>query len=132
MYRFCKFLKKQHKNHIFTGYFRLPERSQSFFRRELSEVSKNERMKFIALKTKNGRLKGNIAFYCRILYVSRQGFYQYLMNKDHLWKYQPLADAMMKILAEDECNDTYGRIHMYQPLTLKQPENIYIPSKRTV
>lgn len=36
--------------------------SQYFFRRELSEVSKNERMKFIALKTKDGELKGNIAF----------------------------------------------------------------------
>ena len=39
--------------------------SQRFFRCEPSEVSKNERMKFIALKTKDGELKGNIAFYCR-------------------------------------------------------------------
>ncbi len=35
--------------------------SQYFFRRELSEVSKNERMKFIALKTKDGQLIANIA-----------------------------------------------------------------------
>ena len=54
-------------------------------------------MKFIALKTKDGELKGDIAFFCRILHVSRQGFYQYLANKDRPWKYQPLADAMKEI-----------------------------------
>ncbi len=89
-------------------------------------------MKFIALKTKDGDLKGDIAFFCRVLHVSRQGFYQYLANKDCPWKYQPLADAMKEILTEDECNDTYGRIRMYQALTLKQPENVNIPSERTV
>ncbi len=89
-------------------------------------------MKFIALKTKDGELKGDIAFYCRSMHVSRQGFYQYLVNKDRPWKYQSLADAMMEILMEDECNDTYERIRMYQALTLKQPENVDIPSERTV
>ena len=89
-------------------------------------------MKFIAFKTKDGELKGNIAFCCRILHVSRQGFYQYLANKDRPWKYQPLADLMMEILAEDECNDTYGRIRMYQALNLKYSGNIDIPSERTV
>ncbi|TGX95392.1 IS3 family transposase [Hominisplanchenecus murintestinalis] len=89
-------------------------------------------MKFIALKTKDGELKGDIAFFCRALHVSRQGFYQYLANKDCPWKYQPLAEAMKEILTEDECNDTYGRIRMYQALTLKQPENVNIPSERTV
>ena len=89
-------------------------------------------MKFIALKTKDGELKGDIFFYCRILHVSRQGFYQYLANKDRPWKYQALADAMMEILEEDDCNDTYGRIRMYQALMLKQPENVDIPSERTV
>ena len=89
-------------------------------------------MKFIALKTKDGELKGDIFFYCRTLHVSRQGFYQYLANKDRSWKYQPLADAMMEILEEDDCNDTYGRIRMYQALMLKQPENVDIPSERTV
>ena len=89
-------------------------------------------MKFIALKTKDGKLKGDIFFYCRTLHVSRQGFYQYLANKDRPWKYQPLADAMMEILEEDDCNDTYGRIRMYQALMLKQPENVDIPSERTV
>ncbi len=36
-----------------------------------------------------------------------------------------------EILMEDECNDTYGRIRMYQALTLKQPENVDISSERT-
>ena len=89
-------------------------------------------MKFIALKTEDGEITGNIAFYCKTLHVSRQGFYQYLSRKDRPWKYQPVADAMMEILAEDEYNDTYGRVRMYQALSLKQPENADIPSERTV
>ena len=89
-------------------------------------------MKFIALKTKDGELKGEIPFYCRSRHVSRQGFYQYLENKDRPWKYQPLADAMKEILEEDECNDTYDRVRMYQALVLKQPEHVEIPSERTV
>ena len=89
-------------------------------------------MKFIALKTKDGELKGDIAFCCRILHISRQVFYQYLANKDRPWKYQPLADLMVEILAEDECNDTYGRIRMYQALNLKHSGNVDIPSERTV
>ena len=28
---------------------------------------------------------------------------------------------MKEIISEDECNDTYGRIRMYQALLLKQP-----------
>ena len=89
-------------------------------------------MKFIAFKTEGGKLKGDLTFYCRALHVSRQGFYQYLANKDRPWKYQPLADAMMEIVEEDECNDTYGRVRMYQALILKQPQNVDIPCERTV
>lgn len=48
-------------------------------------------MKFIALKTKDGELKGDIFFYCRILHVSRQGFYQYLANKDRPWNIESAA-----------------------------------------
>ena len=101
----------------------------------LEIASKNytiRRMKFIALKTSDGAIKGNISFYCKILDVTRQGFYPYLSNKDRPWKYQELADAMMQIHAEDECNDTYGRIRMYQALKIKQPEGIHVPSERTV
>ena len=89
-------------------------------------------MKFIAIKTKDGDSKGDIAFFCRTLHVSREGFYQYLANKDRPWKYQPLADAMKEILEEDECNDTYGRIRMYQALILKRPEHVKIPGERTI
>ncbi len=70
--------------------------------------------------------------YCRMLHVSRQGFYKYLSVKDRPWKYQMLADAMLEIHAEDICNDTYGRVRMLQALTLKQPEGVSIPSERTI
>ena len=89
-------------------------------------------MSFLALKTEDGRITGKISFYCRMLGISRQGFYKYLSNKDRPWKYQDLADAMKEIVSEDECNDTYGRIRMYQALLLKQPEGVRIPSERTV
>ena len=88
-------------------------------------------MKFIALKTNDGQNTGKIAFYCKLLHVSRQGFYKYLKAQTRPWKYQDLADAMLEILAEDECNDTYGRIRMYQALRLKQPQGVQIPSERT-
>ncbi len=64
--------------------------------------------------------------------MTRQGFYKYLADTGRPWKYQDLADAMREIVAEDECNDTYGRIRMYQALLLKQPEGIHIPGERTV
>lgn len=89
-------------------------------------------MKFIAIKTDDGRIKGEISFCCRMLEVSREGFRKYLQNKDKPWKYASLADEILKIHSEDECNDTYGRIRMYQALMLKKPDNIHIPSERTV
>ena len=87
---------------------------------------------FLAVKTEDGTIKGKISFYCRVLHVSRQAFRNYLKDKDAVWKYQPLADAMIDICKEDECNDTYGRIRMYQALQLKQPKGVHIPSERTV
>jgi transposase InsO family protein len=87
---------------------------------------------FIAIKTEDGTIKGKISFYCKILGVTRQGFHNYLKYKDKPWKYQSLADVMLDICAEDECNDTYGRIRMHQALELKQPDGIKIPSERTV
>ena len=87
---------------------------------------------FIAIKTDDGRIKGKISFYCKALKVSRQAFNNYLKTKDAPWKYQLLADAMLDICNEDECNDTYGRIRMYQALKLKQPDGVPIPSERTV
>lgn len=89
-------------------------------------------MRFIATKTNDGLIKGKIAFYCSMLKVSRQGFHNYLINKDKPWKYESLAKEMVKIHSEDEYNDTYGRVRMHQTLVLKNPENIHIPSERTV
>ena len=67
-------------------------------------------MKFIALKTEDGKRKGRIAFCCKMLGVSRQGFYRYLANRNRPWKYQRLAEIMREICNEDQCNDTYGRM----------------------
>jgi transposase InsO family protein len=91
-------------------------------------------MKFIYQKMTDGGSdsKGKLAFYCRVLQVSRQGYYKYLFVKDRPWKYQALADAMLEISREDPCNDTYGRVRMHQALQLKQPEGVTIPSERTV
>jgi len=75
-------------------------------------------MKFIALKTEDGAVKGKLSLYCRTLEVSWQGFCKYLVNQGRPWKYQTLADEMLSILAEDACNDTYGRKRMYQALML--------------
>ena len=49
-------------------------------------------------------------------YGGQQAFYDYLERKDTPWKYQPLADAMLKIHDEDEENADYGRVRMYQAL----------------
>lgn len=87
---------------------------------------------FIAIKTDDGRIKGKISFYCGALHVSRRAFNKYLKTKDAPWKHQALADAMIDICSEDERNDTYGRIRMYQALQLKQPEGVRVPGERTV
>ncbi|WP_123052789.1 IS3 family transposase [Clostridium sp. JN-1] len=89
-------------------------------------------MRFIAIKTDDGMTKGKISFYCKMLKVSRQGFHNYIANKDKPWKYEAFAEEMIKINSEDEYNDTYGRIRMHQALFLKNPENVHIPSERTV
>ena len=39
---------------------------------------------------------------------------------------------MLEIHAEDVCNDTYGRVRMFQALTLKRPDGVPIPGERTV
>jgi transposase InsO family protein len=93
-------------------------------------------MKFIAIKTDNGQEKGMISFYCRVLDVTRQGFYKYVESLDKPWKYEALAAQMREIIAEDECNDTYGYVRMREALELRheaQPENFPdIPCERTV
>ena len=89
-------------------------------------------MIFLSLKTEDGRITGKISFYCRMLGISRQGFYKYFTNRDRPWKYRDLADDMKEIIGEDKCNDTYRRMRMYQALLLKQPEGVHIPSDRVM
>ena len=90
------------------------------------------RMRFIALKTCDGKKKGKLAFYCRMLSVSRQGFYDYLEAKNQPWKYQEIAEAMKGIRAEDVCNDTYGRTRMRIALTQRLPAGKRIPCEGTI
>ena len=92
-------------------------------------------MKFIALKTENGRITGKTSFYCKALEVSRQGFYEYLKNKNKPWKYEEPAAKMIEIREEDEYNDTYGRVRMREALILKKEQDsldIEIPEERTI
>lgn len=93
-------------------------------------------MKFIALKTDNGKQGGEISFMCRILKVSRQGFYNYLARMGKPWKYAVLAAKIKEIVKEDECNDTYGYMRMHEALSLKKeadPEGFpEVPCERTV
>ena len=87
------------------------------------------------MKTDDGRNKGNISFYCRALEVSRQAFYDYIVRKDNPWKYEELADEMLKIHNEDEYNDCYGRERMYMALMQKKRAgdiSIDIPCESTV
>ena len=89
-------------------------------------------MIFIDSKTDGGKIKGKLALYCRLMEVSRQGFYDYLRTKDKPYKYASLVKAIKEIIEEDEYNDTYGRIRMYQALKLKQPKGVKIPCRATV
>lgn len=59
-------------------------------------------MRFIALKTEDGAIRGKLSFYCRMLKVTRQGGYKYMSNRIRPWKYQQLDDAMRTIVSEDE------------------------------
>jgi transposase InsO family protein len=92
-------------------------------------------MKFIAIKTENGQIKGELSFYCRVLDVSRQGFYAYLESLSRPWKYDALAAKMQEIIDEDLCNDTYGYVRMHMALQQKSacnPDFPDIPCERTV
>ena len=88
-------------------------------------------MKFIDIKTDGGQIKGKIAFYCEVLKVSRQGFYWFLKHRDAPWKYEDIAERMRSVIAENECNDTYGRCRMREALIQKFPDED-IPSERTI
>ena len=58
-----------------------------------------------------------------------------MKNRNNPYKYQNLLDEMLAILAEDEYNDTYGRVRMYQALEFRKEQgktDIHIPSENTV
>jgi transposase InsO family protein len=86
------------------------------------------------LLTQNGAVKGKTAFYCRVLKVTRQGFYSYLESQSKPYKYASLVALMQEIIAEDECNDTYGSRRMREALLLKQEANpnLFVPSQPTI
>ncbi len=88
-------------------------------------------MRFIDIKTDGGTVKGKIAFYCDTPDVTGQGFYWYPKHRNNSWKYEDTAGKMRGIVAEDECNDTYGRCRMYQASKLEYPDED-IPGERTV
>lgn len=93
-------------------------------------------MKFIAIKTGNGKKTGEISLFCRVLDVSTQAFYDYLKSFEKVWKYDTLVALMKEITHEDECNDTYGSMRMWEALKFKETlSNVdfpHIPSERTV
>ena len=60
-----------------------------------------------------------IAEMCRLLNVSRQGYYQYLASKKRPDKHAELLAEIQAILDEDEENDSYGRKRMIDALRLK-------------
>jgi len=85
--------------------------------------------------TKNGFAKGKIAFYCRMLKVTRQGFYNFLKSLSKPYKYESLVALIKEIIAEDECNDTYGSQRIWESLMfLKETTNpdLIVPSQPTI
>jgi transposase InsO family protein len=77
-----------------------------------------------------------IVFMSNILSVSRQGYYRYVNSLEKPYKYELLLAEMLKIIAEDECNDTYGSMRMWEALQCKKSLGDatfpHIPHERTV
>ena len=68
---------------------------------------------------------------CRFLYVTKQGYYQWLRSKDKPYKYAALLAMIQKVLAEDAENaGNYGARRVF--FRLKQPEYGYTGSYSTV
>jgi len=51
-----------------------------------------------------------------MLNVSRSGYYKYLKSKDRPDKNEAVLAAILEILAEDEENENYGKVRMYDAL----------------
>lgn len=77
-----------------------------------------------------------IVFMSELLGVSPQGYYNYLKLLEKPYKYEILLAEMFEIIAEDECNDTYGSMRMWEALhykrSLKNCGFPDIPHERTV
>ena len=72
-----------------------------------------------------------ISFYCRMLGISRQGFYKYLKLKivpgsNKTWR------CHERNRQRDECNDTYGFDSDVSGTVPEVPEGVSIPSERIV
>ena len=106
---------------------------RALFSQRAVESQQKREIKAQKIKTKNGKIKGKLSFYCRVLKVSRQAFYERLKHKDQPWKYKYIADEIQKILAEDLYNDIYGRLRMFGAIKLrhKNDSKFRIPSQRT-
>ena len=55
---------------------------------------------------------------------SRQAFNKYLKTKSDSLKYHPLADAMVAICREDECNDTCRKDPYVSGVTAQTAEGV--------
>jgi len=68
---------------------------------------------------------------CRILYVTKQGYYQWLRSKDKPYKHADLLAKIKKVLAENaENKGNYGARRVF--LRIRQPEYDYTGSYSTV
>ena len=68
---------------------------------------------------------------CRVLYVTKQGYYQWLRSKDKPYKYADLLAMILEVLAEDpENKGNYGARRIF--LRLKPAEYGYPGSYSTV
>ena len=66
---------------------------------------------------------------CRVLGVSRQGYYKYVESLNKPPKHAELLAAIRAIIEEDEFNDKYGRERIYDTLVLRgwdiSPSTVY-------
>ena len=90
-----------------------------FFRRAPEEVGAAERFDFIEQESTSCVPRYSVSELCRLLEVSRQGYYQYLAGKKRPDKHAGLLASMQAILDEDEENTHYGRKRMIDALRLK-------------
>lgn len=66
-----------------------------------------------------GPVRYSVSELCRLLKVSRQGYYRYLEGKNRPNKHAELLAAIQAILDEDEENASYGRKRMIDALRLR-------------